>query len=335
MDLVGWRIIKYDAITWMELFDITFQLDLPRESSGDMMMTFVNGRLDISSQYTTYGGPPAPEVGASTHHQFFSPNLEFLDKKILSDIPHICGSSMIYVDSIYYFITATAFTGDVIVMKYDKDWKYLGMKELRKQAHWSEGLAFDGRHFYVAYLDTRQRTEPGFFPFYPNVHLAAFDREWNLVEDVAVTNYTPSDSMFTGRPWILLLGNLLYVSYDVVPLPEDLDKVEGCVSIFELNPEYTSIKQDEEIQKGLQLEQNYPNPCDAVTSIEFSLPSRQMTTLKVYDQQGREVAVLLKEIKQPGDYQVMFNATGLPDGIYYYQLTTGNYSQTRKCLVMK
>jgi hypothetical protein len=236
---IGWRIVKYDAVTWKNLADIFFPLDSPREGDGDPMVTFVNGQLDVSSGYTKAGGPPPPEKGEATHHEFFSPDLKFLGKKSLADTPHIGGSSLIYVDGIYYFITATAYTGDLIMMKYDKDWQYLGMKELRKQAHWSTGVAFDGQRFYVAYLNTSQRTEPGFFPYYPNVHLAAFDRDWNLVDDVAVTDFAPSDNKMTGRPWVSFHGNQLYVSYDVAPIDpvthkDQLDKIEAIVSIYEL-----------------------------------------------------------------------------------------------------
>ncbi len=238
---VGWRIVKYDAVTWKTLADIFFPLDFPREGDGDPMVMFVNGQLDVSSGYTKAGGPPPPEKGEATHHEFFSPDLKFLGKKILADTPHIGGSSLIYVDGIFYFITATAFTGDLIMMKYDKDWQYLGMKELRKQAHWSTGVAFDGQRFYVAYLNTSQRTEPGFFPFYPNVHLAAFDRDWNLVDDVAVTNFAPAGSKMTGRPWVSFHGNQVYVSYDVAPVDpvthmDQLDKIEAMVSIYALTP---------------------------------------------------------------------------------------------------
>jgi hypothetical protein len=177
-------------------------------------------------------------AGAATHHQFFSTDLKFLGKRILADTPHIGGSSMIYVDGIYYFITANAYPGDLILMKYDKDWKYLGMKPLRKQAHWSTGVAFDGQRFYVAYIDTRQRTNPGFFPVYLNVHLAAFDRDWNLVDDVAVTNYALSDNRQTGRPWVILHKNRLYVSYDLDTMDPVLHKEtmkgQAEVSIYEL-----------------------------------------------------------------------------------------------------
>jgi hypothetical protein len=239
----GWRIITYDAVTWATLADLFFPLDSPREGNGDMMVAFVNGQLDVSSGYTSYGGPPPPEQGAETHHQFFSTDLEFQGKQILDDIPHIGGSALIEVDGIIYFITATAYTGDLIVMTYDENWQYLGMKELIKQAHWSTGVAYDGQRFYVAYLDTRQRTEPGFFPYTPNVHLAAFDQEWNLVDDVAVTRYGFQEAM-TGRPWVLLHGNRLYVSYDAVLLDpvthaENLDQIQGFVSIYELNSAFS------------------------------------------------------------------------------------------------
>ncbi len=243
-DPVGWTIVKYDATTWQTLADIFFPVDYPREGDGDPMVEFVDGQLDVSSGYTTFGGPPPPAEGAATHHEFFSPDLQFQDKKLLADTPHIGGSSLIYVDNIYYFITATAYTGDLIVMQYDQDWKYLGMKELITQAHWSTGVAYDGQRFYVAYLDTRQRTEERFFPYYPNVHLAAFDQEWNLVDDVTVTDYAPDEFKMTGRPWVMLHGNRLYVSYDVAPIDpttgqDQLDQIQALVSVYELNPAFS------------------------------------------------------------------------------------------------
>jgi hypothetical protein len=83
------------------------------------------------------------------------------------------------------------------------------------------------------------------------------------------------------------------------------------------------------------LSQNYPNPCSSTTMIEFSMPYQQMATLKVYDIQGREVAVLVNEVKQPGIYTVTFNASELLNGFYFYQFIAGDFIQTRKCLVLK
>jgi len=235
----GWRITKYDAVTWEQLVEIDVPLDSPREGSGDMMLAFVNGQLDVSSGYTEAGGPPPPEEGAASHHHFFSPDLELQQEMRLSDVPHRSEGALIQVDDLLYYVTSTSYTGDMMVMKYDRDWKYIESKQLISQVHFPTGLAYDGGRFYVAYLDTSQRNGDRFFPYYPNVHLAAFDRDWNLVDDVAVTEFTSTDYQFVGRPWVLYHENHLYVSYDVAPLEpatgrEQLERIEAVVSIYEL-----------------------------------------------------------------------------------------------------
>ena len=148
---------------------------------------------------------------------------------------------MIQADGIYYIITANHYEGDLVVAKYSSDWTFLGVQLLRSQAHWSQGVAFDGQRFYVSYLDTSDR-DPGPFigHFYPNVHLAAFDRAWNLVEDVAVTNFSRADLRFPGRPWVILHNHQLYVSYDVDDLDpvthqERLETQQAFVSIYSLS----------------------------------------------------------------------------------------------------
>jgi hypothetical protein len=236
-EYAGWRIIKYNAVTWESLANIFHPLNLNNEEkleyrrNGDPMVSYVNGQLDISAGYNPAGTPPP----TASHHQFFSTDLNYLGEKILLDTPHIDGAAMIYLDGIYYFITANAFDGDVVLMQYDRDWKYLGVKTLIKEAHWSTGLAYDGQRFYLAYMDTSQRTTPGFLPVYLNVHLAAFDRDWNLVEDVAVTNFARADNKQPGRPWVILHDNRLYLSYDLSDqTATDPASAHAFVSVYEL-----------------------------------------------------------------------------------------------------
>jgi len=83
------------------------------------------------------------------------------------------------------------------------------------------------------------------------------------------------------------------------------------------------------------LYQNYPNPFCTSTTIIFSLPDRQMISLKMFDFQGREVAVLVNEVKQQGKFTVTFNAKELSNGMYFYQLIAGDIIQTRKCMVVR
>jgi hypothetical protein len=83
------------------------------------------------------------------------------------------------------------------------------------------------------------------------------------------------------------------------------------------------------------LEQNYPNPFNPSTVISYQLPVTNNVTLKVFDVLGNEIATLVNEEKTAGEYEVEFNAMGLPSGIYFYQLKAGDFIQTKKMILLK
>jgi hypothetical protein len=83
------------------------------------------------------------------------------------------------------------------------------------------------------------------------------------------------------------------------------------------------------------LSDNYPNPFNPTTTFEYSIKSPGLVTLKVYDILGSEVAVLVDEMKAEGIYSVTFNASTLPSGMYVYRVTSGNYIDTKKLLLLK
>jgi hypothetical protein len=83
------------------------------------------------------------------------------------------------------------------------------------------------------------------------------------------------------------------------------------------------------------LEQNYPNPFNPVTTISFSLPSKSFVSLKVFDLIGREVATLVNEELSSGTHSRQWNAAALPSGIYFYQLQAGNFTETRKLVLLR
>jgi hypothetical protein len=91
----------------------------------------------------------------------------------------------------------------------------------------------------------------------------------------------------------------------------------------------------------LKLEQNYPNPFNPTTTIEYSIPNLASSfgfsniTLKVYDILGNEIVVLVNEPKLTGKYSVSFNADNFSSGIYYYKLTSGDYSEVKKMIILK
>ena len=84
-----------------------------------------------------------------------------------------------------------------------------------------------------------------------------------------------------------------------------------------------------------KLYQNYPNPFNPTTTIRFSLPQREHVTLKVFDILGREVATLVNEELNSGEYSVVFEAKGLPSGVYFVRLQAGKFIQQNKMEMIK
>jgi hypothetical protein len=83
------------------------------------------------------------------------------------------------------------------------------------------------------------------------------------------------------------------------------------------------------------LSQSYPNPFNPSTSIHYSVSSLQFVSLKVYDVLGNEIAILVNEEKTTGSYEVEFNATSLPSGVYFYRLQAGSFVETKKMVLLR
>ena len=84
-----------------------------------------------------------------------------------------------------------------------------------------------------------------------------------------------------------------------------------------------------------RLNQNYPNPFNPTTTISFTIPTISNVSLKVFNILGKEITTLINETRSAGNYSVKFSASDLSSGIYFYQLTTDNFTATRKFILMK
>jgi hypothetical protein len=104
---------------------------------------------------------------------------------------------------------------------------------------------------------------------------------------------------------------------------------------IELYP--TSIKgiNSDLIPKQFELFQNYPNPFNPSTKIEFNLPTDEFVNLIVYDVLGKIITTLVNEQKHTGSYEVIFDASDLPSGVFFYKLTAGEYVNIKKMVVIK
>jgi len=200
------------------------------------------------------------------------------------------------------------------------DLEYSGQGLPSDSSSWNNNIAFDVWDYSGISPTAPSSLNPRFFYGYPTCPQGPID-EFNLplcdmdqdgLAEYVFVNYASSFSVW----------------------PND-----AYVWVLEVQPE-TGIE-DELINSpnGFVLKQNYPNPFNPSTSIQYALNSTQFVTLKVYDALGNVVATLVNEEKGAGAYQVEFNpASGIKhqaSSVYFYRLQAGNYSETKKMILMK
>ncbi len=95
------------------------------------------------------------------------------------------------------------------------------------------------------------------------------------------------------------------------------------------------IKTGNEKANNFKLEQNYPNPFNPATIIKYSIHNTQYTILRVYNALGKEISTLVNEKQNPGSYEIKFDGSNLPSGVYFYKFVTGNFADTKKMLLLK
>jgi hypothetical protein len=109
------------------------------------------------------------------------------------------------------------------------------------------------------------------------------------------------------------------------------------LSLTKISPERpTGIRDKNElIPRKLKLNQNYPNPFNHDTKIEYALYDYSHVSLIIYDLLGNKVVSLISSDQKPGIYQVNWNANDIPSGMYFYRLKAGDFSDTRRMMLLK
>jgi len=157
----------------------------------------------------------------------------------------------------------------------------------------------------------------------PTVFLSA-DLGNTWTEQFYIEDMQFLDLIFTNEDygWLLGRSNLNYYIYRTNNGGEG-----GLVSV--------ENSSDNHFASEFILEQNYPNPFNPTTSIKFQIANFGFVSLKVYGILGNEITTIINEEKPVGSYEVVFNATDFPSGIYFYQLKAGEFIQTRKMVLLK
>ena len=161
---------------------------------------------------------------------------------------------------------------------------------------------------------------------------------------------------------VVLLGNgnnvlypkqshhILSIEYDVVQIENETDSTSikltevlgaTCMPVQDANitagEEKTILlrKQNNIPESEITLKQNYPNPFNPITSIQYVVSSKTLVTLKVYDVLGNEIKTLVEEEKPVGIYEVNWNASEMPSGVYFYKVTSGRITDIKKMILIK
>ncbi|MFZ6033956.1 MAG: discoidin domain-containing protein [Melioribacter sp.] len=124
----------------------------------------------------------------------------------------------------------------------------------------------------------------------------------------------------SGKNVVAIHGFWNWMSFDYIA-------IEGLIPV--------SVNEEKGVPNSFVLEQNYPNPFNPATKIKYQLPESNHVILKVYNSLGEEVAELINKEQPAGNYELEFDGSGLPSGIYYCTINSGNYRATRKMILLK
>jgi hypothetical protein len=158
---------------------------------------------------------------------------------------------------------------------------------------------------------------------------------WPFNEDLGYSNATLKSAGMGGFP----LGDLYhwfpkqYTSWKAQAAAEQSRIMKWLTTGSD--PGTSSVEMVPGVPTDFALTQNYPNPFNPVTRIDYSIPEKNHVTLKVYNLVGQEVATLFDGIQPVGKYTVSFDGKSLASGVYFYRLQAGEFSVTKKLILMK
>jgi len=168
-----------------------------------------------------------------------------------------------------------------------------------------------------------------------SLFILTFDEDENTEGNRVATIFV--GSMVKHGHYARLLNhiNLLRTLEDMYTLAHAGSSADST-SITECwNTSTTPVKDISNMIKEFKLEQNFPNPFNPSTVISYRLSKENLVKLYIYDILGRKVSVLVNKVQPQGKYEVHFNGSELPSGIYFYMLRAGNFEDVKKLNLLK
>ncbi|MCP4633943.1 MAG: T9SS type A sorting domain-containing protein [candidate division Zixibacteria bacterium] len=139
----------------------------------------------------------------------------------------------------------------------------------------------------------------------------------------------------TGNEYGYAIKQTMDNGYIIAGTTTSFGAENTAVYLIKIAPNIIGVEEDSNLPSGFSLEQNYPNPFNATTNIRYSLNSSSEIELTVYDLLGRKVQTLDRGFKKAGNHSVDFDASEFSSGIYFYKLSAGEFSETKKMVLLK
>jgi hypothetical protein len=199
-----------------------------------------------------------------------------------------------------------------------------------------------GKHQFFAWMTIDQTNGYLYFIFYDRRNYTSGQTDVYMARSTdggnSFTNFKISDEPFTPFP-NNYLGHYIGISAHNNTIRPVWTRVDNDYPSLwtAIIDSITSIDENSNLAmpSNYKLFQNFPNPFNPKTIIKYSIPKRNFVSLKVYDLLGKEVSSLVNTEKPSGNYEVEFLAKYLTSGIYYYQIISGNFTETKKMILIQ
>jgi len=318
--------------------------NIPLDSNNNPQVNLATYRIDTFAVVTTYNGLSANVVRLKDHLLSFLQNTPYNDTNYFN----------FQTTNGWQYLSVSMFPDSIPLPGL--------LNFFRSMENWYSVFRFAqsvGSQYTIVQKDTTIQVDTITAP------LRAKILGTRLNDEVVSTVY----GNYTAKKFVLLFGLYLHVIIIDIPIVVQPDttwfaqnvwmvkKVTPTVRIdlsnfgiavnipipgnmYELSLPPIGIRNiSSEVPENINLYQNYPNPFNPVTKIKFDLPFRRgvggMTSLKIYDITGKEISTLVNEQLSPGTYEVTFDAVNLSSGTYFYKIQDGDFTETKKMLLIK
>ena len=153
----------------------------------------------------------------------------------------------------------------------------------------------------------------------------------SLMSDVAHRHWHPTGMKgWTGSAWVNLSGAMKGTTMSLW-----VSQIYASLAFTGAASSVSSVAYQQMNPGEFRLEQNFPNPFNPSTMIQYDIPHQSMVTLTVYNSLGQKVESLINEMQDAGYHEVKFDASGLASGAYFYRIQAGNFAATKTLMLLR